>query len=155
MELREPSRSHGECGLPVSWAISGPGLSLCSRPWRRGAAVVSLVRLRAAGCRASESHTLRIFGSPLSGLCVLTQPFCGQLEPLGRRPRRSDISGNVGLYLPSPLHILTGLSVLCAIRLLGSCRHSCSRFLKHLRFSCSIVVRPDSVEGAMKSSSRR
>lgn len=122
MELGEQSRSHGECGLPVSWAISCPGLSLSSRPRRRGAAVVSLVRLRAGErrvggrCRASESHTLRSLGSPLSGLCVLTQPFCGRLEPLGRRPRHSEISGNVGLYLPSPLHILTGLSLLCAVR---------------------------------------
>lgn len=157
MELGEQSRSHGECGLPVSWAISCPGLSLSSRPRRRGAAVVSLVRLRArergvgGRCRASKSHTLRSLGSPPFGpLCSYTALLRAARAPGPSSPALGD-QWKRWLIPAFPLthpH-RTFFTLRCPS--LGSCRHICSGSLKHLRFSCSVVVRRDSVEGAAKS----
>lgn len=57
VEARERRRSHGECGLPVSLATSGPGLSLSSRPRRCGVEVVLLSATLGGRFRFSGRHT--------------------------------------------------------------------------------------------------
>lgn len=72
VEAREPSRSHGECGLPVFLATSGPGLNLSSRPRRCGVEVVLLSATPGGRFRLLGSHTHQdttLLARSLGGLC--------------------------------------------------------------------------------------